>query len=410
MTAGDPWCTAGVRSRSLEDPTPTRAVTATASLAGVVVPPLRVAFDVGPLATPLTGVGQATRGMLEALGEHSAEVDLEPYFLSWRAPAPLEARRLPVPAAVAHRWWARHRRPRLDRWLHSPGSRRVDVIHGTNYVVPPARAARVVSVYDCWFLRHLDEVHPDVARAATVLRRAVHQGAIVHTSSRATADAVRELFGDVPVAVIALGAPEPSVVPAATPPAVHHLEGGRFVLALGTLERRKNLVRLVEAFARVAGERPDLRLVLAGGPGDDEVAIDEARSGLPAALAARIHRLGRVDEATKSWLLDRAAVLAYPSLDEGFGFPLLEAMQAATPVVASRVGSIPEVAQDAARYHDPVDVDDLAAALTAVLDDADEATRLRAAGTRRVAAHPWSATASGLLALYARAAMEGGAR
>lgn len=367
--------------------------------------PLRVAFDVGPLATALTGVGHATRGMLDALGERPEAVEIAPYLTSWRAQAPQGGRRLPLPAALARRWWSRSTRVPLDRWLSAPG-RPIDVVHGTNYVVPPARAGRVVSVYDCWFLRHPDLVHPDVARAGSVLRRAVAAGALVHVSSEATAHGVRELLGEVCVTVVPLGAPPARPVVERVPARVENLRSRRFVLALGTVERRKNLVRLVHAFRAVASDRSDLHLVIAGSPSDDSRAVTEAIATLGPDLVTRIHVTGRVDDDTRDWLLQNAAVLAYPSLDEGFGFPLLEAMVADTPVVAARAGSIPEVVNDAARLHDPHDVDALAEALAEVLDDETAASRLRVAGHRRVAEHPWSATASGLLALYARAAME----
>lgn len=362
-----------------------------------------VAFDIGPTLTPLTGVGQAVVGMRNAIMDLTNAPELLPYAITWRGSPPLGGRRLPVPAALAHRYWARSSWPPVDRWL--PGS--PHVVHGTNYVVPPARIPRLVSVYDCWFLRHRNDVHPDVARSGTVLRRAVAAGAVVHTSSQASADAVHELMGDrVRVHVIPLGAPTPLAAPASTFRPIPELLNRPFVLALGTLERRKNVPRLVEAFAAVASAHGDLRLVLAGGAGNDADGIDEAIAQLPRNLTDRVLLTGRIDEATKAWLLHHATVLAYPSLDEGFGFPLLEAMALDVPVVAARAGSLPEVAGDAAVLVDPLDVDSLGAALTAVLDDEVLRQSLIAAGRRRVEAYPWSATGRGLADLYAALAME----
>lgn len=362
-----------------------------------------VAFDIGATLTPLTGVGQAVVGMRDALTNLVDPPTLLPYVVSWRGTPPPGGRRLPLPAALAHRWWARSSWPPVDRWL--PGT--PQVLHGTNYVVPPSRRPRVVSVYDCWFLRHHEHVHPDVARAGAVLRRAVATGAVVHTSSQASADAIHELLGDrVRVHVIPLGAPTPPAAPASTFRPVPELMGRPFVLALGTLERRKNLPRLVEAFAGVARTDGDVRLVLAGGAGNDATAIDDAIARLPRDLTDRVLLTGRIDEATKAWLLHHATVLAYPSLDEGFGFPLLEAMALELPVVAAQTGSIPEVAGDAAVLVDPLDVDSLAAALAAVMHDDTRRRALIAAGRRRVEAYPWSATGQGLADLYAALAME----
>lgn len=362
-----------------------------------------VAFDIGPTLSPLTGVGQAVVGMRDAIMGLADAPELLPYAISWRGTPPSGGQRLPLPAALAHRCWARSSWPRVDRWLPGPPH----VLHGTNYVVPPTRLPRLVSVYDCWFLRHPHDVHPDVARAGAVLRRAVAAGAVVHTSSQASADAIHELMGDhVRVHVIPLGAPTPPLAPASTFRPISELLNRPFVLALGTLERRKNVPRLIDAFAAVANEHSDVRLVLAGGAGNDAAGIDEAIARLPRDLTHRVLLTGRIDEATKAWLLHHATVLAYPSLDEGFGFPLLEAMALDLPVVAARAGSIPEVAGDAAVLVDPLDVDSLGAALTAVLHDDAQRLSLIAAGRRRVEAYPWSATGRGLADLYAALAME----
>ncbi len=360
--------------------------------------PVTVAFDIGATLTPLTGVGHAVVGMRDALAAGHPEVTLVPYVVSWRAASPPDGRRLPLPAAVAHRCWARSSWPLMDRWLPTGTA----VVHGTNYVVPPSRRPRVVSVYDCWFLRHGEHVHPDVARAGAVLRRAATTGAVVHTSSQASADAVHELLGaQVEVKVIPLGAPPAPPETTSTFRPVPELSGRPFVLALGTLERRKNLPRLVDAFAAVSTEQPEARLVLAGGPGNDSAAIDDAIARLPRHIVHKVLLTGRIDEATKSWLLHHASVLAYPSLDEGFGFPLLEAMAVGLPVVASRAGSIPEVAGDAALLVEASATDDLAAALVAALSDSALRATMIDAGRARVRAFPWSATARGLADLYA---------
>jgi glycosyltransferase involved in cell wall biosynthesis len=111
-------------------------------------------------------------------------------------------------------------------------------------------------------------------------------------------------------------------------------------------------------------------------------------------------RTGRVDEGVRSWLLRHATVLAYPSLDEGFGFPLLDAMQAGTPVVASTAGSIPEIAGDAALLRDPLDVDGLAEALAIALSDTIVRERLVAAGNARWQQFDWQVCAEGIADLY----------
>lgn len=358
--------------------------------------PVRVALDVGPLHGHRTGVAAAVAHLVERLDGRD-DVRLEPYLLSFRTRPTPPTRRLPLPAAAAHRLWARWSVPRVDRFLGA-----VDVVHGTNYVVPPSRRPGLVSVYDVWFLAHPERAAPAVARAAAVLRRSVRRGATVHASSRATADRARELLGTDRVEVIHLGPPDRADVPKTAPPAVGELAGRPFVLAVGTLEQRKNLPALVEAFGGAAAALPDLALVLAGADGDDADAVTAAIDRLPADRRARVRRPGAVSDAAKAWLLAHATVLAYPSLDEGFGFPLLEAQQAAVPIVATRAGSIPEVGGEGVELVDLGDTDGLADALVRVATDEQLRTRLITAGRRNLERFDWSATADAMVRLYHR--------
>lgn len=354
-----------------------------------------VGFDVGPLAGHRTGVGIAVQGTLDAL-RAAGSVQIDPYLLSLRTTPPPGVRKLPFPAAAAHRWW-RHAAPPIDRLLGRP-----DVVHGTNYVVPPARCPRLVSVYDCWFLDHPEDATPQVQRSADVLRRSVRTGAHVLTCSDATTERVRELLGTDAVTTLLLG-PPPATVAASSdglPAAVAALADAPYVLSLGTVERRKNIPTTVAAFARVAAEHPTIALVIAGAPGNDQAVVDRAIDRLDPATAARIVRLGPVDEATKSLLLHRAAALAYVSLDEGFGFPLLEAQQAGLPIVASTAGSIPEIAGAAALFSSPHDVDAVAANMHLAVTSTSVRSKLGAQATRNLERFSWASTATRLSTLY----------
>ncbi|MEO6124180.1 MAG: glycosyltransferase family 1 protein [Ilumatobacteraceae bacterium] len=361
---------------------------------------ITVAYDASPLLGPLTGVGMAVQHTANALAGRD-DVVLKRYACSFRGTLLDDMTRLPLPAAVAQRLWGATSLPRVDRWL-----RPADLIHGTNYTVPPSRLPRIVTVYDCWFLRHPDQAGGDVGRAGKVLRRAVRSGAVVHATSDATADAVRELLDAERVEVIPLAAlPAPLLTDTVAP--VAELDGVPFVLALGTLERRKNLPRLIAAFGRIAGSHHDLRLVIAGSDGDDRPAIDAAIDALPIVARDRVMITGRIASGAKQWLLGAATVLAYPSLDEGFGFPILEAMQCGVAVVASTAGSIPEVAGDGALLVAADDVDALAGALQTVIDDPAVRSSLIAAGSERVGHFSWEVTATSLADLYHRTVREG---
>jgi glycosyltransferase involved in cell wall biosynthesis len=364
---------------------------------------LRVAIDVGPTHARRTGVGNAVAWTLESL-EARGEIEPIKYLTSARARVRADERRIPMPASVALRAWA-HRSPPLDRWLGTP-----DVVHGTNYVVPPTRAPRLVSVYDCWFLDHPEDATTDVARSGDVLRRAVADGAHVVTSSDATTRRVRELLDTDLVRTVLLGPPAVDLEPVADAPVgLPELTDQPFVLALGTMERRKNLPTLVDAFGRVARETAGVRLVIAGSAGNDVAAVDRAIGRLRDDIAGRIVRTGVVDDASKRWLLQHARALAYPSLDEGFGFPILEAQQMGTPVVASTAGSIPQVAGGAALLSPARDAEALAANLFWVISNDDMHANLVRRGLRNVRRFSWATAAGQLSAVYQDLADGGGA-
>ena len=362
---------------------------------------IRVAFDSGPLHGPRTGIGHAVRRITESFEVVAPDVELRPYLVSFRSRPEAGIVRLPYPAALALRMWARFDAPRPDRHFGD-----IDVVHGTNYVAPPSRHPRVVSVYDCWALDNPSDVHRDVRLMMGALRRSIDTGAHVHASSHATARRLREHFPTAKISVIHLGSPTASSVAHQTTGASTRAtaipEDGHVILAVGTVERRKNLPFLVTLFDDVVGNVPDARLVIAGAPSADQAALDRARDA--SAHRDRIHVLGRVDEVTLDHLMKRARVLVYPSLDEGFGFPILEAMVDSIPVVASTAGSIPEIAGDAALLRSVDDRDGWTEALVRALTDDDERARLVTAGHARSGTFDWSRTATELAALYAKVA------
>lgn len=362
--------------------------------------PLRIAIDVGPLYGLRTGVGTATAGMVEALAACD-DVVLDPYLVSFRSDPAAGHRRLPLPGIVASHLWSRIHGPRVDRWARGD-----DVIHGTNYVAPPTSLPTVISVYDCWFLRHPDDAIPVVRRAGQRLRRAVDHGAWVHASSDSTAAEARHLLGTERVRTIHLGPPAapPPLAVLAAPAIAAELGADPFVLAIGTEERRKGLTRLVETIGALPRH---VRMVLVGSRGDASADIDAALARLPAERAARVIRLGRVDDGVKHWLLRRATALAYPSLDEGFGFPIVEAQLAGTPVVATDAGANPEIGGEGVLLVASGDTDALAGALSRIVDDADVRRSLIERGHRNAARFSWASTAEGLVDLY-RTSIEAG--
>lgn len=363
---------------------------------------LRVAVDATPLLGKRTGVGTFVAGALGALASDPG-LELSAYALSLRARGTLAAAlppgvrplRRPMAAGALIQAWARADRPPAEWWTGE-----VDVVHGTNYCVPPSRRARqIVTVHDLTPLRFPPLAGPTTRLFPTLVRRALDRGAHVHTPSAFVAAEVVELLGADPARVHAVHHGVPAVPPAAAGQAspVH----GRYVLAIGTVEPRKDLPGLVAAFDAMAGAFPGLRLVIAGPEGWGvealAAAVDRAHH------ADRVVRLGWLEPAVAAALLRGAAVLAFPSLYEGFGLPPLEAMAAGVPVVATRAGALPEVLGDAACLVPPGDPPALAEALALVLGDDEVRDGLVARGRQHVTRFSWQDCAAGLTALYRQA-------
>lgn len=359
---------------------------------------LNLAIDTGPLYGHRTGVGVAVEGLTSELGARE-DIRLLPYLVSFRA-APGDGHvKLPLPGMVASHLWSRGDRPNADRWLGQ-----ADVIHGTNYVAPPTSRPTVISVYDCWFMANPRDANPLVRRAGDNLRRRVAGGAWVHTSSEATATVARQILDTDRVVSIHLGPPVGVGGAAETAPGEFaSLQGTVYVLAIGTEERRKNLPMLIEAFGLLAADVPELRLVLAGARGDQSKGIDAAIAVLTDDARDRVDRLGVVDDAAKAWLLRHASVLAYPSLDEGFGFPLLEAQAAGTPVVGSDVGAIAEIAGAGVALVSDPGPSAFASSLASVIDGTTSRLGLISAGHENLGRFSWTKTADELINLYQRA-------
>ncbi len=173
-----------------------------------------------------------------------------------------------------------------------------------------------------------------------------------------------------------------------------------YILFVGTIEPRKNLLRLIRAFEKIAERHLDLSLVIAGGRGWN---CEETLQALErSTVNARIRRLGYISEEDKLALTMGCSLLAYPSLYEGFGLPVLEGMAVGVPVVTSNVSSLPEVAGDAAILVDPTSVDKIAAAMDSVLSDNGCNALLRQRGPKQAKNFSWGRTAELTYGAYHR--------
>ncbi|MEY2432687.1 MAG: hypothetical protein QOC92_2412 [Acidimicrobiaceae bacterium] len=365
---------------------------------------MRLAFDVTSLHDRRTGVGAFTSEVLARVAQHD-DIDVIGYSASWRGrgrvlddlvPPGVAVATRPMAAQPLRQLWRRVDWPPITWWTG-----KVDIVHGPNFVVPPARGAtELVTVHDLTFVRYPELCTRDVLQYADLIPRALRRGAHVHAVSEFVAEEVIDVFAvhSDRVHVVANGV---DPIGAGDADAGRRFAGSnRYVLALGTIEPRKDFPLLVDAFDALAGDEPDVRLVVAGqdGWGTDkfEAALARARH------RDRVVRPGFVDDRTRADLLAGASVFAYPSRYEGFGLAPLEAMAAGTPVVTTRTGALPQVLGDAAVFVEPGDSRALTEALVTLLGDAAGRDQLVAKGHDQAARYSWDACAEGVVRLYRR--------
>ena len=321
---------------------------------------LRVGIDVSPLELTNAGTARYLRNLLTAL-EPDRELELR------RHNFPGSARAAKVARDTAWYLGALPMAALRDDVLHLPGHRGPLV----------SRTPQVLTLHDLAVLRHPETFNSWTrAYSSRVLPRLARGAARVIAVSEFTAQEAVDLLGvdEQRIRVIPHGVAEPFRP---------HGEaaGGEYVLAVGTLEPRKNLPRVV-----LAAERAGIDLRVVGGEGWGDVGVASA-GFVPDDDLARLYR--------------GAAALVYPSLYEGFGLPVLEAMATGTPVVTSAGGATAELADGAAVLVDPLDVDAIAAGIEEAVRRRDE---LRAAGLDRAARYTWEAAGKATADVYREAA------
>ena len=308
-----------------------------------------------------------------------------------------------------------------DNWLHRIWHRarlpipieaaigQVDLFHEPDFVLPPTLPGTptLLTVHDLSFVRDPDSALPQLRRYLNrVVPFSVKRATHVLADSLATKNDLVELFGTPPEQVTVMYggvdarfAPVRELNQIATLRSKYRLGSEPFILGLGTLQPRKNYKRLIQAFSNVKCQVSNLKLVIVGGKGwlYDDIFTEVKRLG----LEGRVLFPGFVDDEDLSTLYSAAKILAYPSLYEGLGLPVLEAMACGTPVVTSNVSSLPEVGGQAALLVNPMDVDAISDALGRLLQDAELRQQLIARGFDQARQFTWEKSAAQLLDLYA---------
>jgi glycosyltransferase involved in cell wall biosynthesis len=355
------------------------------------------------------GVGRYVDGLLAALSAADANLAI----VCQRADAERYARMAPQadvvagPAAIAHRparlAWEQTGLPLVAQQVTA------EVVHSPHYTMP-LRVGRpvVVTIHDATFFT-TPEQHTAVKgtffRSAT--RTALRRATRVIVPSKATRDElVRVLDADPTKIDVAYHGVDPDVFHVPTDAEKARVAArlglrGPYVAFLGQLEPRKNVPNLIRGWARAVHWRDDPpALVLAGGSGWDEE-VDAAIAEVPSQL--RVLRPGYLRFGDLPGYLGGALVCAYPSHGEGFGLPVLEAMACGAPVLTTHRLSLPEVGGDAVAYTEP-GPDEIAEALSALLDDAARRQALATAALTRAREFTWAASAEAHVASYTRAA------
>lgn len=357
---------------------------------------MRIAIDASRAARARpTGTEAYSWHLIRAM--HQARPD-QPVTLYSPIPLPADF----VPSRPGEPAWEQRIIPCARLWTHlrlnwALRRDRPDLLFVPSHVMPvgcPVPA--VVTVHDLGY-RHYPAAHRAVDRwyLEWTTRRHAQRATRVVADSAATRDDLCRYYGAETARVRVVYPGRDETLQRVTDPAVlaalrdRYGIRGDYLLYLGTLQPRKNLARLVEAFAGLADR---LQLVLAGRPGwlCEDLSVQTERLG----LRGRVVMPGYVPPQDKAALLSGALALAFPSLYEGFGMPVLEAMACGVPVLTSNVSSLPEVAGDAALLVDPLSTSAIADGLARLAGDAGLRRTLVERGYRQVQRFSWSAAAA----------------
>lgn len=351
------------------------------------------------------GVGRSVRDLTAALLRQTSPHDYTLWYAGQKraldVSSSVRVRHTPIDPLWLTRLWHRARLPVPVEVF----SGACDIFFATDFTLPPTLTRKTaLLIHDLSYIRVPDAAFPALkAYLDNVVPRSVKRAAHIVVNSQATKRDLIELYGLNPAKITPLtfgvsSVFQPSKLPRSAVTDVFPALARPYILAVGTVQPRKNYIRLIEAVKRVRQTGLDVDLVIVGGKGWLSDPIYQAAHAPE--IAAHVHVLGHVGDQELPLLYSHAACSAMPSLYEGFGLPVLEAMVCGTPVVTSNISSLPEAAGDAAILCDPYSVESMTDALTRVLTDTALRETCIQRGFIHAARHTWDAGARDMLSVF----------
>ncbi|NKQ37863.1 MAG: glycosyltransferase family 4 protein [Chloroflexi bacterium] len=374
---------------------------------------MRIGIDVTAAVTQGGGIGRYTRELIHALAEGDA-VNEYRFFSAKRPstspvpnPLPTAPNIQTYPAPLDERWlyrlWYRLRLPLPVQWVTG----RLDLFHSPDFVLPPVSGhiPTLLTVHDISFV-HYPEVYPPklVGYLNRIVPWSIARASHVLADSQATKQDLVDVWQVAPdkVTVLYSGVherfqPVTDVEKLTAVRQKYEIGDQPYILSVGTIQPRKNYQMLIRAFQPVAAQYPH-NLIISGGKGwlYEEMMAEVERQG----VNGRVHFIGFVDDADLPALYSDADLFVFPSLYEGFGLPLLEAMACGVPVISSDASSLPEVAGDTAVLLSPHDQAAWTNTMLDLLAHPDKRTALVAGGFRQARQFTWQTAAHSLLEIY----------
>ncbi len=371
---------------------------------------MKIGFDVRPFLRQATGVGVYYKNLLFSLARIDSDNQYYLFSSSYKDRffqeelppfSQVEFRDARIPVKLINFLWHKVKWPPLDTFFHTE----LDLTHSPIPLLLPTKGKKIVTVYDLFFMDFPSSVQAEVRKNFTKrIENSLHRADGILVISKFVKDQILKRFflNEDKIKVVYLGVDpdfsnKPSVSLIETVRNKYRLPS-KFLLFVGAIEPRKNLVKLIEALGVIRDKSYDIPLVIVGKKGMDYQNLISKIEDIK--LQSQVLFLNYLPEGDLKVLYRLTSCLVIPSLCEGFGLPLVEAMASECPLVISSAPALPEIALDAGLYFHPEDAEEMASQILTVLENEDERKNLIQKGTERVRDFSWAQTAENTLNFY----------